>query len=140
MFRRCGLASSDRRHAACQKCRAGRPISGLCVLARIGARENIELMIENLLPIFLRDAGPEQNRQSPVERGGAALVADIVEIAFDLSSYRLLIFRLGVGDPFDEVGELVDALRSGPQPDPIFAGVWRGIRAMRRIVVLRRSC
>lgn len=62
-----------------------------------------------------------------VQCGSAALITGVSEIALDLGPDRLFVPGPGIGDPFNEVGEFIDAFRSWPKPDPIVASAWRGV-------------
>jgi hypothetical protein len=59
--------------------------------------------VENLLAGFLVVPGLQRIAKRAIERIAAGGVADVIKAFFDFGADRRFVFRLGVGDPFEEV-------------------------------------
>ena len=69
-------------------------------------------------------------RQHVIKGADCLYVADASPIAVDFRADCLFVLRLGVGQPFQKIAELVDAF-AGRQTDPVIDGVRRRISDLR---------
>jgi hypothetical protein len=80
---------------------------------------------EYLLPLLRRGPGLEHLREHVIESADCVKVTDTPPVAVDFRADYLFVLRLGIGQPFQKIAELVDAV-DGPS--------YRRRQAMRLIV------
>jgi hypothetical protein len=68
---------------------------------------------EYLLPLLRRGPGLEHLREHVIESADCVKVTDTPPVAVDFRADYLFVLRLGIGQPFQKIAELVDAV-DGP--------------------------
>ena len=79
---------------------------------------------EYLLPLLRRGPGLEHLREHVIESADCVKVTDAPPVAVDFRADYLFVLRLGIGQPFQKIAELVDAF-GGREMDPVIDGIRR---------------